>query len=61
MPAENRAFWEQKFKRTVERDAEQLRLLKSAGWQALIVWECELRDTASLSKRIRSFLDRAEV
>jgi DNA mismatch endonuclease (patch repair protein) len=39
-------FWTEKFRRNVERDAEQTRALKAAGWRVLTVWECGLRSVA---------------
>lgn len=50
-------FWRPKFQRNVERDAEVQEQLKAAGWQALVVWECELRDPLAVQDRVREFLD----
>jgi DNA mismatch endonuclease (patch repair protein) len=50
------AFWRQKFDRNVERDAENMRALTSGGWKVMEVWECELRDTAALARRLSRFL-----
>lgn len=44
-PATNTAFWEEKFRRNVERDAENATALERAGWQVITVWECELRSS----------------
>jgi DNA mismatch endonuclease (patch repair protein) len=41
-PKSNRAFWEEKFRRNVDRDARNRRLLKEAGWKVVVVWQCEL-------------------
>ncbi|MGI6368943.1 MAG: very short patch repair endonuclease [Anaerolineae bacterium] len=50
-------FWQAKFAANVRRDAEVQALLSDLGWAVLIVWECELRDRARLSDRLRTFLD----
>ena len=50
-------FWEAKFARNVERDAENLADLAAAGWEALVVWECETRDPDRLAGRLTAFLD----
>jgi DNA mismatch endonuclease (patch repair protein) len=55
-PKANAAFWAAKLGRNAERDAAQLALLKSAGWRALVVWECQLQDKEKLSARIKRLL-----
>jgi DNA mismatch endonuclease (patch repair protein) len=42
LPSTNRVFWQQKLQRNVERDREIAAALEQAGWQVLVVWECEL-------------------
>ena len=49
-------FWATKFEANVRRDAENLRKLADAGWDALTVWQCETDDLDALAKRLRSFL-----
>ena len=55
-PTSNVEFWRAKLARNVARDAQQLAALKSAGWQALVVWECQLRDEKRLRARLSQFL-----
>ncbi|MDO4596399.1 MAG: very short patch repair endonuclease [Coriobacteriaceae bacterium] len=43
MPKSNVEFWQAKFRRNVERDAESTRALKEAGWHVITIWECELK------------------
>ncbi len=43
MPKRNIEFWEAKFKRNIERDARALAELEQMGWQAITLWECELK------------------
>jgi DNA mismatch endonuclease (patch repair protein) len=45
-------FWNRKFEQNVERDHRQERRLREMGWSVMIVWECELRDLASLTARL---------
>ncbi len=42
MPKSNREFWEEKFRRNVERDARRERQFAEMGWRLIVVWECEL-------------------
>jgi|SRR6185437_2133326 len=55
-PKTNSDYWEAKLTRNVERDAVNAELLKTLGWSALIIWECQLRDPDNVAKTIRSFL-----
>lgn len=41
MPANNAAFWQEKFMANVQRDARVTRELEGAGWRVLVVWSCE--------------------
>ena len=43
IPGTRRDFWEQKIDANRQRDARNLRLLREAGWRAMIVWECALK------------------
>lgn len=47
MPTKNVAFWQRKFERNIQRDAQVLRNLRSAGWRVYIVWECRAATTAN--------------
>lgn len=55
-PKDNAAYWSAKRARNRERDAAVLGALKAQGWSALVVWECETRDSASLAARLAAFL-----
>jgi DNA mismatch endonuclease Vsr len=43
-PKAHADFWDAKFIATEERDARNLVALETAGWTAITVWECELRE-----------------
>ena len=43
MPSSRTDFWNEKFRRTIQRDAHNVKELKEAGWRVITVWECELR------------------
>ena len=42
MPTTNASFWQAKFEATVARDAASLAALNMAGWNVLVVWECQV-------------------
>jgi DNA mismatch endonuclease, patch repair protein len=51
-------FWNEKFRKNVERDALAVRQTKDAGWDSLIVWECETFDRERLRKKLKNFLEK---
>ena len=41
-PSTRREFWQEKFRRTVERDRQKAAEIEASGWDVITVWECEL-------------------
>jgi len=56
MPRTRTDYWAPKFARTVQRDEANHMALKCAGWQVMVVWECELSDKGKLVERLLEFL-----
>lgn len=56
MPRSRLDYWGPKLARNVERDAEALDALRAAGWEPLVVWECETKDEDALHERLSRFL-----
>lgn len=56
-PSSNLDYWLPKFERTVARDQSHLEALRREGWSTLVIWECELSDSAALGARLKEFLD----
>ena len=56
MPDSRREYWVPKLIRNRTRDAANVQALQAAGWQKLIIWECEMQDIARLENRLRVFL-----
>lgn len=52
-PSSNTAYWVAKIERNRERDLEDLRLLRAAGWRVCIVWECAIKAAAAGKDRGR--------
>lgn len=42
-PKNNADFWKKKITGNVERDKNNIDKLQSAGWQVIVVWECQLK------------------
>lgn len=55
-PKANAEFWRQKFEDNRKRDARVQELLKDLGFDIIVIWECELRETAPLLATIRDRL-----
>lgn len=56
LPKSRREFWIPKLEANAKRDAQHLARLAAMGWQAMVVWECEVRGDSGLSERITLFL-----
>jgi DNA mismatch endonuclease (patch repair protein) len=56
MPKSNLRYWKPKLARNVERDAEHAAALAAAGWQCLVIWECETVDQRKLLRSLKRFL-----
>ncbi len=56
IPKSGISYWRPKLVRNQQRDEENARKLGQLGWKVLVLWECELLNTAKLSKRLSRFL-----
>lgn len=56
-PKSRVGFWLPKLEGNRERDLRVQRELAMAGWDVLVVWECEIADPETLGRRIRLFLE----
>lgn len=59
VPKTRRKFWNEKFARNEQRDRQNVVALCGAGWEVLLIWECQTtgRHLPSLTSSIRQFLD----
>lgn len=56
LPKSNRQYWRGKQAKNSMRDSRNARTLRSLGWKEMVIWECQLRNTTRLEKRISEFL-----
>jgi DNA mismatch endonuclease (patch repair protein) len=56
LPKSRTSFWATKFTSNVARDRRNRRDLKKAGWEILVVWQCQLNRPDRLAKQIYEFL-----
>ena len=45
VPKSNTDFWIAKVQRNRERDQQEYKALHDAGWQVVVIWECQLKKT----------------
>lgn len=43
LPASNIDYWTTKVSSNVKRDSQNIQLLRAAGWNVIVIWECELK------------------
>lgn len=56
VPKTRPEFWAEKRRGTTERDARNVAALKVAGWNVLVIWECESRSAGELRELLLSKL-----
>lgn len=55
-PKSSADYWLPKLERNVARDNDSTRQLANLGWESLVIWECETKDTDALASRLERFL-----
>lgn len=58
VPKRNREFWEAKLAANRARDQRAVSQLRSAGWQVVTVWECQLAAPTSRARVVRLLQSR---
>jgi len=56
LPKSRLEFWGPKLAANAERDKLKQDALKRLGWNVLVVWECELRQSEQLENKLRQFV-----
>lgn len=56
IPKTNTAWWSEKLERNRRRDAQTVANLKSAGWNVVVIWECETNNLDLLNEIAKSIL-----
>ena len=60
LPKSRLEFWLPKLEGNRARDVRSLERLEQAGWRALTIWECQLRDMGEVRKAVMMFLGPRE-
>ena len=56
MPKANKKYWESKLKRNIEKQAQDIKLLKKQGWEVYKIWECQTNNEDKLTQKILKIL-----
>jgi len=56
VPSTRTEYWSRKFQANVERDRRNRADLMDMGWQVVVLWECETKDTTALTAHIKSLI-----
>lgn len=56
MPKSRIDYWQPKIAANRLRDARKRRQLSALGWRSLVIWECQTRDEAKLTRKLLRFL-----
>jgi DNA mismatch endonuclease (patch repair protein) len=59
IPKTRTQYWRPKLRKNQQRDRENEKRLRAAGWDVLTLWECEIGEPDALAKRINAFLSNA--
>ena len=59
MPKTNREFWQKKFLANEQRDTVACKALQDLGWNVVVVWECEIKDTENLKQQLFEKLSKS--
>lgn len=57
-PKSNQAYWLPKIRRNKQRDKQHTSRLRAAGWQVLVIWECETADVRNLQRLLKTIRKR---
>jgi DNA mismatch endonuclease (patch repair protein) len=55
-PTTRPKYWAMRFENNQARDRTNQAELRGDGWKILVIWECETKDAARLSRRLERFL-----
>jgi DNA mismatch endonuclease, patch repair protein len=56
LPKSRLDYWGAKIEANRQRDSRKADSLTALGWRVLVVWQCEIKDEATLAKKLGRFL-----
>ena len=55
-PKSNLDFWKPKLEENHRHDEKNIRKARRMGYSVMVIWECQVKNTDKLERRIRKFL-----
>ena len=56
-PKSHSDYWQRKRAGNRKRDKVNRAALRKMGWRVLDVWECEIKDSSKLEKKLKAFIE----
>ena len=56
IPKANKKYWEPKLQRNIEKQTQDIKLLRKQGWKVYKIWECQTKDENRLTQKISKIL-----
>ncbi|MCP4221020.1 MAG: DNA mismatch endonuclease Vsr [bacterium] len=56
-PSTNIEFWQKKLDGNISRDRLNLQKMREAGWQVLVIWECQTKKPEALEQLLKEFFE----
>lgn len=53
MPKSNKDYWKPKLERNIEKQKDNIKLLKKDGWSIIVLWECEIQNIQKLREKLK--------
>ena len=60
IPKTNSRFWQEKRKKTIERDKKNIKTLLEHSWKVVVIWECEIKNQDSIEEKILSIFRQSK-
>lgn len=57
-PKSRHEYWLPKLQANVNRDRAKIAELEQLGWDVLVIWQCETKDTDVLAHKLQAFVDK---
>jgi len=58
LPKSNLNYWRPKIESNKSRDARNRADLEAAGWDVMVIWQCELVDRQTLWQKLQEFVEK---
>lgn len=52
LPETRKEFWKKKINDTKLRDKRNIEALKNLGWNVIVIWQCEIKNSAGRQERL---------